>query len=93
MGGAKTTSFFIYLFKNINTSYSKCVCKVFLFINSDVSATGSELDGACGLYNLGNTCYMNSALQCLLHNNTLKDYFLTYSINSKFVLFHCDCKY
>lgn len=29
-----------------------------------------------GLYNLGNTCYMNSALQCLSNTGLLKSYFL-----------------
>ncbi|AAS53998.2 AFR627Cp [Eremothecium gossypii ATCC 10895] len=32
--------------------------------------------GTIGLSNLGNTCYMNSALQCLLHIPEFKDYFL-----------------
>ncbi|CAR27483.1 hypothetical protein ZYGR_0I07580 [Zygosaccharomyces rouxii] len=32
--------------------------------------------GITGLYNLGNTCYMNSALQCLVHIPELRDYFL-----------------
>lgn len=32
--------------------------------------------GIIGLSNLGNTCYMNSALQCLVHIPELKDYFL-----------------
>ncbi|SCU99499.1 LAME_0G03400g1_1 [Lachancea meyersii CBS 8951] len=32
--------------------------------------------GTVGLSNLGNSCYMNSALQCLVHIPELKDYFL-----------------
>ena len=32
--------------------------------------------GLCGLHNLGNTCYMNSALQCLSHTEDLTKYLL-----------------
>ena len=33
----------------------------------------------CGLRNVGNTCYMNSVLQCMFNITQLADYFLTYS--------------
>lgn len=39
---------------------------------------GSEKQrGLTGLYNLGNTCFMNAALQCMSNTPELKDYFVS----------------
>jgi ubiquitin carboxyl-terminal hydrolase 4/11/15 len=41
-----------------------------------------HVPGTLGLGNLGNTCFMNSALQCLMHTPELADYFLSAYIHA-----------
>ena len=44
---------------------------------STCSQSEGKREGLAGLSNLGNTCFMNSSLQCLSHAAPLMRYFLT----------------
>ena len=43
--------------------------------STSITSTALSYQGASGLDNLGNTCYMNAGLQCLLNTPPLKEYF------------------
>ncbi|CAD8084673.1 unnamed protein product [Paramecium sonneborni] len=67
------------------------VPKAYLKIESNYSKierletiNSAVIHGVVGLRNLGNTCYFNTAIHCIIHTQPLVDYFLSkaYKINS-----------
>ncbi|XP_059147856.1 ubiquitin carboxyl-terminal hydrolase 15-like [Physella acuta] len=64
---SQATSTSSYTSNSVNNFYS----------NNGYDRSNSSKPGLCGLANLGNTCFMNSALQCMSNVGRLTDYMLS----------------
>jgi ubiquitin carboxyl-terminal hydrolase 4/11/15 len=67
--GCKTVKYCSSACQSAHYSLHKELCK-------KLSRVKNKTSGLTGLQNLGNTCFMNSALQCLSHTAELTSYFI-----------------
>uniref|UniRef100_A0A0M3KHT4 ubiquitinyl hydrolase 1 n=1 Tax=Anisakis simplex TaxID=6269 RepID=A0A0M3KHT4_ANISI len=68
--------------RNADMSWPEEVSRLETSSNGDSESSESEGEptsshnGVTGIYNMGNTCYMNSAIQCLSNTKPLTEYFI-----------------
>lgn len=66
-----------FILPKINCFYQSSSDSISLYKDSNGKMLASKNAGLRGLYNLGNTCFLNSALQAISHCTGLTEYFLS----------------
>ena len=76
MGGSKSNVTHLPFSDAIKAAASKCGAMVGSSFDDEEDSGECVHVGLTGLENLGNTCYLNSIIQCLANTRQLRDFFL-----------------